>query len=942
MTEEKKFTWKDTLNLPATGFPMKAQLNQKEPLILKKWAALDIYQKIQEKRQGSDLYILHDGPPYANGTIHLGHALNKILKDLVVKSKNMAGFQAPYVPGWDCHGLPIEIKVEEQLGPKKKNMSIVDIRNACREYSENFVKIQMEEFIRLGIFGDWKNRYTTLEHIYEASVIDYFKSFVKNNNVVRKKRPVFWCTSCTTALAEAEVEYNDHKSPSIYVKFLLKDIPDFLKKYADKDIFVLIWTTTPWTIPANLAIAVQPSYDYALAEINNEYYIAASRLVPVIADLVKSSYKILTEFKGLALNGLNTAHPLYDRNSIIINTDYVELDTGTGCVHTAPGHGEDDYRAGLANNLEIYSPVGPSGLFDETTGKYEGKHIFKANPEIVADLKNNRRLLYDDSIVHSYPHCWRCKKPVIFRATKQWFIAMDTAHLRQRALEEIKKVKWLPAWGEERISNMIANRPDWCISRQRDWGVPIPVFYCKKCNEPLLSTEVVEMTQKQFRTHGSESWYTMDPSHFIPAGTTCSKCNNDSFEKGMDILDVWFESGSSFNVIENYPGHRFPADMYLEGGDQYRGWFHSSLLVGVSAREKSPYKTVITHGWSLDEKGRAMSKSMGNVIKPQTIIDEKGADILRLWVAMVNYKEDTRLGDEILSRVTESYRKIRNTWKFMLGVLSDFDPQKDLAILTEENLREVDIYILNRLQQVKQKAYQSYEDFEYHIIYHTISNFFTVDLSAFYLNFIKDNLYCNTTSATIRKTAQAVVFKLLTETLLLMAPILSFTAEEAWEHVPSFDGKEDSIHLQLFPKIEENYLQALDESKWQVIMLLRDRCLKEIEEARNQKIIGDSLEAELLLEFPDKKTADKAGNLYALIADHLDLFKEILVVSGIQLKKSTSDTDSIKVIKSGGSKCPRCWNRFKEDTTGNRYPELCPRCTEVVKELNIDNAHIER
>jgi isoleucyl-tRNA synthetase len=928
MNDEKKIKWKDTLNLPKTDFPMKAQLNRKEPQIIKKWDDINIYKAILKKREDAELYILHDGPPYANGNIHLGHALNKILKDFVVKTKSMEGFQAPYVPGWDCHGLPIEIKVDKQLGSKKKDMPTIDIRKKCKDYAEKYVGIQRDEFMRLGVFGDWYNCYTTLDFIYEASVMEYFKSFVKSENVVRKKRPVYWCTSCTTALAEAEVEYADHTSPSIYVKFRLKDIPGVLKEYSDKEIFVLIWTTTPWTIPANLAIAVHPQYDYALFEMNSEYYIAATRLVPVLAEIVGAEYKILTQFKGEELNGLNAAHPMYDRNSLLINTDYVELETGTGCVHTAPGHGEDDYRAGLAHNLDIYSPVGPSGLFDETTGKYEGKHIFKTNPEIVEDLKNSGHLIHHDSIAHSYPHCWRCKKPVMFRATEQWFIAMDTAKLRQRALEEIKKAKWLPVWGEERISNMIANRPDWCISRQRDWGVPIPVFYCKKCNEPLLNEDAVEKTKNVFREYGSDSWYTNDASEFLPEGIKCPKCQNDEFEKGTDILDVWFESGSSFNVIENREGHRFPADMYLEGGDQYRGWFHSSLLVGVSGRERSPYDTVITHGWALDNQGRAMSKSLGNVVKPQTIINEKGAEILRLWVAMVNYREDMRMGNEIISRVTESYRKIRNTWRFMLGVLDGYDPKNDQ--LGREKLREVDLYILYRLQQVKKKIADSYKNYEYHIISHTVFNFFTVDLSAFYLHFIKDNLYCSAPDSVGRKTTQAVVFKLLKETVLLIAPILSFTSEEVWEHIPDFEGKDASVHLHLFPEIEETYLNAVDEGKWEKIMMLRDRCLKEIEEARNQKLIGDSLEAELNLAFPD----NKEDSLYALVSGNLDLFKEILVVADINLTKS--NTDSIEVLKSEGNKCPRCWNRYKEDTSGNPFPELCPRCAAVVKEMKFD------
>lgn len=926
MAEEKKFKWKDTLQLPKTGFPMKAQLNKREPEILKKWKENRLYEKIIEKRKDSELYVLHDGPPYANGNIHLGHALNKILKDFIVKTKNMEGYLSPYIPGWDCHGLPIEIKVDQKLGSKKREMSVPDIRKKCREYAEKFVDIQRDEFIRLGVLGDWHAPYTTLDPAYEAKVIEYFKSFAENENVIRKKRPVYWCTSCATALAEAEVEYDNHKSPSIYVKFLLKDIPAFLDKYKEKELFMLIWTTTPWTIPANLAIAVQPDFDYALFEVNGEHYIAAHRLVPVIAELAGGEYKILEQFKGADLEGLNAAHPLYDRNSLIINTDYVELEQGTGCVHTAPGHGEDDYVAGLAHNLEIYSPVGPTGCFDETTGKYEGKFIFKANNEIVDDLRDARRLIHSADIDHSYPHCWRCKKPVIFRATEQWFIAMDEADLRNKALDEIKKVEWLPKWGEERIANMVANRPDWCISRQRDWGVPIPVFYCKDCGEPLLSLKAIDNVIEQFYSFGSDSWYTQDISEVLPEGSSCGKCGSANFEKGRDILDVWFESGASYCVVENYHNLQLPADMYLEGGDQYRGWFHSSLLVGVSSKGFSPYKTVITHGWALDEKGRAMSKSLGNVVKPQTIIDQKGAEILRLWVAMVNYREDTRLGNEVMARVTESYRKIRNTWKFMLGVLSDYDPKT--GGLVKENLREVDRYTLHRLELTKKKILQSYKEYEYHIIYHTISNFFTVDLSAFYLNFIKDILYCNSKDSAERKAAQAVIFKLLKETVLLLAPVLTFTAEEVWEHIPAFDGQEESVHLHTFPQVDEKFLDAVDLGKWENVMVLRDRINKEIEEARNRKVIGDSLESEIRLGL--------AGQFYDLVSQNADLFKEILVVSGIELEKTAEEDERIEVKKFEGEKCPRCWTWFKAEGADGEFHELCTRCRSVAKELNID------
>ena len=923
MTDEKKIQWKDTLNLPKTDFPMKAQLNSREPLLLNKWKDIDIYNKILDKRKNKPEYILHDGPPYANGNIHLGTAMNKIIKDFIVKTKSMEGFYAPYVPGWDCHGLPIEIKVDKELGPKKKDMSTIEIREKCRHYAEKYVDIQREEFKRLGVFGNWEDPYTTLKPSYESTIINYFKSYVKNKNVYRRKRPVYWCISCKTALAEAEVEYMNHTSPSIYVKFLLKDVPDFLEKFKTKDIYVLIWTTTPWTIPANLAIALHPDYDYSLFEMNNEYFIAATRLIPLIADLIKAEYKILTDFKGEKLKGFNTIHPLYDRNSVLINADYVVLDQGTGCVHTAPGHGEEDYWSGIEYNIDIYSPVDSSGCFDSTTGKYEGKQVFESNSEVVDDLRDRERLIFDESIDHSYPHCWRCKNPVIFRATEQWFISMDTADLREKALQKIKEVTWLPNWGEERIFSMIEKRPDWCISRQRDWGVPIPVFYCKKCEEPHLSVESTEKVEEMFRKHGSNSWYTNDIKDFIPESTRCEKCGSQDFRKGLDIIDVWFESGSSFGILEQYPGHRFPSDLYIEGNDQYRGWFHSSLLVGVRAKEKPPFKTVISHGFVLDQEGRALSKSLGNVIKPQSIITEKGAEILRLWVAMVNYKEDMKLGEELLLRITESYRKIRNTWRFMLGVISDFDP--DTESVEDSKLREVDLFMLNRLQHVKSKILQAYKDFEYHIVYHAISNFFTNDLSSFYLHFMKDNLYCNEKKSNIRKSAQTVIFKLLKETLLLAAPILSFTAEEAWEHLPQFKEKEESIHLHLFPEVENNYFNTVDEKKWEQILALRDNVLKEIEEARGtQKTIGDSLEAEINLHLKD--------DLYSTVENNLELIKELLVVSKINMNKS--EDEKITVKKSEGEKCPRCWNWFFEDTSS----ELCPRCSRVVTELKIDPA----
>ena len=922
---EKKMDWKDTLNLPRTDFPMKAQLNQKEPEPLKKWQAAGIYETILKNRDPQNSYILHDGPPYANGNIHLGTAINKILKDFVVKSKSMEGFYSPYVPGWDCHGLPIEHKVDQKLGSRKKNMTQLQVREECRQYAEKFLDLQRADFKRLGVFGDWDNPYTTLDHEYEATVIRFFNSFVRQGNVYRKKRPVYWCLSCRTALAEAEVEYHDHSSPSITVKFRMNGLPKALKKYSGRPVAILIWTTTPWTIPANLAIAVHAEFDYALFEMNGELYIAASALLPAIAALNQEPFKKLVEFKGSELNGLTARHPLFDRDSLLINTDYVLLDQCTGCVHTAPGHGEEDYKAGVAHGLDVYSPVLADGRFDETTGPYLGLQVFEANPRIVDDLRANGSLLHGSSISHSYPHCWRCKKPVIYRATAQWFIAMDTAELRAKALAAIQTAAWLPAWGQERISSMISNRPDWCISRQRDWGVPLPAFFCKKCEEPLLDPVAIENVEKSFAAAGSNSWYQKEASAFVPADTACPKCGGKEFEKGRDILDVWFESGSSHGILQKRAGHRWPADMYLEGGDQYRGWFHSSLLVGVSAMDAAPYRTVITHGWVLDGEGRAMHKSLGNAIEPQDIIKDRGAEILRLWSAMVNYQEDVRLSEEMLLRLSENYRKIRNTWRFMLGVLSDFNPGSDSVPLAA--LGETDRYILRKLEEIKARVLQAYRDFEFHAIFHALFNFFTVDLSAFYLNIQKDNLYCNPTHAPARRAAQQVIFILLRETLLLMAPILAFTCEEAWAFVPDAPGKEPFIHLARFPQTRSVPPGAIDEARWQKIMALRDRILKEIETARAQKRIGDSLEADIVIE--------NNGSDEELLRTHRELFKTILVIAALTVQNGAKE--KITVRKAQGRKCPRCWNWIATAPAAGAYPELCPRCAETIKEKTIDD-----
>ena len=923
MPQEKK-DWKETLNLPQTSFPMKASLSAREPEILKKWQEMDIYHTILSTRAQSPRYILHDGPPYANGSIHLGHALNKILKDFIVKSKSMEGHTAPYVPGWDCHGLPIEHKVDQEIKDRRQQMSVSQVRRLCREYALRFVDTQREEFKRLGVFGEWEKPYTTLNTEYESDIIRLFNAFVKNGSVYRKKRPVYWCMSCQTALAEAEVEYQNHKSPSITVRFALENPPEFLARAAaGKPVDVLIWTTTPWTIPANLAIALHPEYDYALFETDGELFIAASRLIPVLCEETGKNYRIHMEFKGEALKGFRARHPLYDRDSLIINTDYVTLDAGTGCVHTAPGHGEDDYRAGVEYGLEVYSPVRGDGSFDESAAPYTGMHVFKANPRVVEDLDQKGRLFHVKEIEHSYPHCWRCKKPVIFRATEQWFIAMDQADLRQKALQAIGEIGWLPEWGQERITNMIANRPDWCISRQRDWGVPIPVFYCTRCEQPLVDPATIERIAGIFSEKGSDCWYEMDSSEFIVPGTRCPHCGGEEFRKGNDILDVWFESGSSWSILKHLPGHQFPADMYIEGGDQYRGWFHSSLLVGISATGEAPYRQVITHGWALDEKGRAMSKSMGNVIKPQTIIDQMGAEILRMWISLVNYREDIRLGKEILSRVTETYRKIRNTWRFMLAVLPDFAPRSTPLNLADAD--EVDRYILARFNDVKTRILNHYRNFEYHQVTHLMTHFFTVDLSAFYLHVKKDQLYCDPVQDPNRRCAQAVIFKLLGESLRLMAPILAFTSEEAWEHLPNYPQKSLSVHCELFPSPEPALDSLVDMNRWGEIMALRDRILKEIETARNNRIIGDSLEARVTLKL--------SGSLHDLVSADLPLLKLILVVSDIELLRQ--DDEEIVVQPMTGHKCPRCWNRFQSESVLDEEA-LCPRCQRVTAAMSAE------
>jgi len=918
---------KATLNLPQTSFAMKASLAQKEPETIKRWEAERLYEKILAKRAaaGRHPFILHDGPPYANGHIHMGTAMNKVLKDFIVKSRSMLGYYAPYIPGWDCHGLPIETHVDKQLGGKKKDMPVMAVRRACRECAEKFIGVQRSEFKRLGVLGAWETPYLTMQPAYEAKVLEYLGDFFDHGEVYKGKRPVYWCIHDRTALAEAEIEYKDKTSPSIYVRFeVLSDLGAKFATLAGHKAYVVIWTTTPWTLPANLAIAFHPEYEYAAAEVNGDVYIMAKRLLPVVAEeLGWPAPKVLASFPGRELEGLKARHPFIDRESLFVLADYVTLEDGTGCVHTAPGHGADDFLTGQAYGLDIYTPVDDEGQFTPDVPHYAGLEVFEANARITADMSRDGTLLKETKISHSYPHCWRCKNPVIFRATEQWFISMEKGGLRQKSREAIAKVAWIPEWGRDRIDGMVAGRPDWCISRQRSWGVPIPAFRCKACGTPLAGGDVSRHVAGIFRSEGSDAWFVRDAASLVPPGAACPQCGGTDFEKEFNILDVWFESGSSQNVLEREAGHSWPADVYIEGHDQHRGWFNSSLLVGVDVKGGSPFRTCITHGFILDEQGRAMSKSMGNVIDPLDVCKRSGAEIVRLWAAMLNYKEDARFGPENEQRVVEAYRKIRNTWRFLLGNVSDFVPGRDTV--AEPHLLDIDRWILHRFEEVRARVVQAYGDYEFHPILHDILDLFTVDLSAFYLDVVKDRAYCSAQDAPERRSAQTAMFTILRDSLLLMAPILSFTAEEAWAHVPDFEGKDPSVHMGEFPGASDWLKSAPDGflPEMERLLLLREKALKELEKARESKLIGNSLEARVVLKAP-------AADVAFLEKRRADL-AALLIVSQVDVEPGEGAEIGIEVGQAAGVKCERCWNY---STTVGRHaacPTFCERCARAVK-----------
>jgi isoleucyl-tRNA synthetase len=930
---------KNTLNLPKTSFNMKANLSQREPEMLRHWEAMDIYGKIRKARAGSPGYVLHDGPPYANGAIHMGHAFNKVLKDVIVKSRSMLGFDAPYVPGWDCHGLPIEIKVEEKLGSKKAAMSKAAIRKECRKYAEKFIEIQRQGFKRLEVFGEWEKPYLTMSYQYEAEIARTFGNCVDKGLVYKGLKPVHWCFSCQTALAEAEVEYEDHTSPSVYVTFPMEsDLSDLDPNLAGKDWSVVIWTTTPWTLPANLAIAFHPEYQYSAVRVNGKGYIVATELLKAVSGKCGwDSPQEVARFLGKSLEKRKVRHPFIDRESLLVLADYVTLDAGTGCVHTAPGHGHDDYLTGLNYKLEILCPVDDQGRFLKNVPQFGGQSVFEANPKIVDHMRNIGVLLHSENFQHSYPHCWRCHNPIIFRATPQWFISLDENHLRENALEAIKKVRWIPSWGEERISNMVRERPDWCISRQRAWGVPIVAFYCKACDHVLLDKKIVDHVASIFAKEGADAWYLHPPNELLPEGTACSKCGEKEFRQDFDILDVWFDSGSShLATLGSRKDMPWPADLYIEGGDQYRGWFQSSLLIAVGLLGQAPYRAAITHGWTLDEKGRAMSKSKGIGIDPNDLVKARGAEIARLLASSVSYVEDVRIFDELLDRLGEAYRKIRNTCRFMLGNLSNqqdaknprFDPNAD--VVPYEQMLEIDRWALARKELLVQKCLRGYEEYQFHQVYSALYNFCTVDLSAFYLDILKDRLYTHATHSLARRSAQTALWEILDTFTRLIAPILSFTGEEVYaamyEGYPP-EGRAESVHLLLFPKYEARPDAENLMAEWEKLGSVREAVLKSLEEFRQKGIIGNALEAKVYI----RAKGDTAG----LLQRHQVDLRYVFIVSQVVVEEATDEMDDmqIEIVKADGQKCERCWNYSTAVGLDSTYPTLCERCVPAVEEM---------
>ncbi len=929
--------YKKTLNLPVTQFPMKANLVNREPEQIASWEENRLYEIIRDASKGRPQFVLHDGPPYANGHIHMGTALNKILKDIVVRSRQMAGFDAAYVPGWDCHGLPIEHNVDKKLGSKKREMSQVDIRKRCRAYAEEFVDIQKSEFKRLGVSGEWDNPYLTMTYEYEAIIAKECCQFALNGSLFKSKKPIHWCCSCKTALAEAEIEYADEASPSVFVKFLLKeDISDSVPALKGKNAQVIIWTTTPWTLPANLAISLHPDFIYSAVAVggDNVYILAKELVEPCMQLFGISEYSILADMDAALLEKKHCRHPLYDRDSLIVLGTHVTLEAGTGCVHTAPGHGREDYDVGLAYDLEPYSPVGENGTFTDEVAFFSGQFVFKANDHINDKLREVGALVAEEKIEHAYPHCWRCKKPVIFRATPQWFISMDKTGLRQKALAAIQKADWIPDWGQDRIYGMVQNRPDWCISRQRSWGVPITVFTCRTCDATVMTEEIANHIHELFKTHGADVWFEKSVEDLMPKGTVCPQCGGVDLRKETDILDVWFDSGVTHAaVLEARPELAWPADMYLEGSDQHRGWFQSSLLEAVGTRGAAPYKSVLTHGFVVDAKGKKMSKSVGNVVAPEKVIKKYGAEILRMWVSASDYRDDIRISENILKQLSDAYRRIRNTCRFMLGNLNDFDPLKDKVAYS--TMPELDRFALHKLQDLIAKTRAGYDNYELHVIYHSLYNFCTIDLSAFYLDVLKDRLYASPPASFERRSAQTVMYEILDAIVRIMAPIMAFTAEEVWKYMPEWLEKEASIHLAKLPTVNTNFQDSALSEKWEKILLIRRAVLKALEKARAEKMIGHPLDASVKLHVDDPLADFLAPYASELRSIFITSHAEILSDAALQKDGIATEFEglTIGVERVGADKCERCW--IHDPTVGQdaAQPTVCQRCLAALSEI---------
>ncbi|MDO7787958.1 isoleucine--tRNA ligase [Desulforamulus aquiferis] len=920
-----------TLNLPQTEFPMRGNLPQREPDMLKYWAEIDLYKKVQEKNKGKNKYILHDGPPYANGHIHLGHTLNKVLKDMVVKYRSMSGYDAPYIPGWDTHGLPIEQQAIKAMGINRHQVSPVEFRNKCKDYALEYAKIQSEEFQRLGVRGDWDRPYYTLLPQYEATQIRVFGEMAKKGYIYKGLKPVYWCASCETALAEAEVEYADKTSPSVYVKFAVKDGKGTLPQ----DASVVIWTTTPWTLPANVAISVHPEFEYVLAVVAEQKIVVAKELLEAFKQVVGvEEAQVLETFKGEQLENVVCQHPFMERESLVILGEHVTLEAGTGCVHTAPGHGEEDFAVGKKYNLPVISPLDDRGKFTSEGGKFQGQFILDANKTILEELKEREVLMGHNNIKHQYPHCWRCKQPIFFRATEQWFASVEG--FRQEALNAIRNVKWVPSWGEDRIYNMVEGRGDWCVSRQRTWGVPIPIFYCNDCGKEIITEETIAHIQKLFKEHGSDIWFAKEANELVPPGLSCNHCGKgSSYRKETDIMDVWFDSGSSHLSVldqpELWPELQRPADLYLEGSDQHRGWFNSSLSTSVAVTGKPPYKTVLTHGFVVDEKGRKMSKSLGNVVDPLKVINQMGADILRLWVSSADYRGDLSVSQNILKQMTESYRKIRNTARFLLGNINDFDPAKDKVDYKE--LPELDRVALMELHKLIKKVLAAYGNYEFHVVYHAVHNFCVLDLSAFYLDIIKDRLYTAPPASLERRAAQTVLYETLDALMRLLVPVLAFTTEEIYKHMPVVGERLPSVQLLDMPEVNVEYIDPELEKKWDKVYDIRKEVLKALEVARQNKVIGNALEAKVDLY--------AGGEVEEFLKEMSSELATIFIVSGVELhpiseaaagaSKSEEMELAVRVSPAGGEKCERCWMYHSKVGADSEHGTLCPRCADVVK-----------